>query len=68
MCTPVTPSNKQKPYTSHFTIQFHSPGLREIYVSSLSSQKGYSLRGAQDIKSSRTEITAGLIKKEQMPI
>lgn len=38
MCTPVTFS-KQKPYTSHSAIRLHSPGLREIYVSSLSCQK-----------------------------
>lgn len=58
-------SDKQKPYTSHLAIRLHSPGLGKIYVSSLSSQKGQSLRGVQDIKSSRTEITAGLIKKEE---
>lgn len=64
MCTPVTLS-KQKPYTSHLAIQLHSPGLCEIYVSSLSCQKAIPSGGVQDIKSSRLAITAGSIKKEE---
>lgn len=46
MCTPVTLS-KQKPYTSHSAIRLHSPGLREIYVSSLSCQKNIPSGGAR---------------------
>lgn len=65
VCTPVTLANKQKTYTTHLATDFHSAGLCQIYVSSLHSQKGYSLRGVRAIQSSRTEITAGLIKKEE---
>lgn len=68
MCTPVALS-RQKPYTSHLAIQLHSPVHMWDLCQLCELSEGYSLRGVQDIKSSRPAITAGLIKKkEQMSI